>query len=62
MRTKPSNINVEKLAESREKFQLQLENQFQLLHDEHKDANLDEWNEQIMEATHKTASKIAGKK
>ena len=40
------------------------ENQFQLLHDEHKeiDANMYEWNEQIVEAIHKTLSKIAGKK
>ena len=44
MRTKPSNINVVKLGESREKFQLQLETQFRLLHDEHKeiDAKLEE--------------------
>jgi hypothetical protein len=61
IKTKPSNLNVEKLGESRKKFQLQLENQFQLLHDEYKEieANLDDWNEQIVEAIHKTASNIA---
>ena len=54
---------MEKLGETREKFQLQIENQFQLLYDEHKeiDAKLYEWNEQIVEAIYKTASKIAGK-
>ena len=64
MRKKPSNINEEKLGKSRETFQLQLENQFQLLHDEQQeiDANLDEWYEQMVDAIHKTASKIAGKK
>jgi len=46
------------------KFQIQLENQFHLLDDEHREiyTNMDDWNEQVVDAIHKTASNIAGKK
>jgi len=59
------NTQSDKNHENKTKhYQLQLENQFHLLDDEQKeiDTNLDECNEQIVEAIRKTASKIAGKK
>ncbi|XP_072022768.1 craniofacial development protein 2-like [Amphiura filiformis] len=58
-----SSINLEKLQEKRIEFQLQLQNQFQLLADEcPEERTLELWNDQIVETTQKLAMDIAGKK
>ncbi|XP_072028100.1 uncharacterized protein [Amphiura filiformis] len=63
LRPKQSSINLEKLQEKRIEFQLQLQNQFQLLADEcPEERTLELWNDQIVETTQKLAMDIAGKK
>ncbi|XP_072016606.1 craniofacial development protein 2-like [Amphiura filiformis] len=54
LRPKQSSINLEKLQEKRIEFQLQLQNQFQLLADEcPEERTLELWNDQIVETTQK---------
>jgi hypothetical protein len=63
LRSKPSNINLEKLSVKKEVFKLELHNRFKLLHDEHSDEDrtLETWNEQIVDAIQESAMKVAGK-